>query len=305
MMHAPDDVARWGDEWRAGVAAFSHIHHFFLPRAAQSLAFLWHRASQWEDKALRGPLLFFVEQAIMGMSLLNRYAPSHFSQVNRIMSGRIRGFSQHSECSPWYILGGKLSRLIAAFSPFNKKFSNSIISTGDCGSIAAPSNTVDYIFTDPPFGFNFAYAELNFVVEAWHRVFTQTSSEAIVSEYQNKGVNEYQHLMQRGFEDYYRLLKPTRWMTVVFSNSSNAIWRAIQEAIGNAGFVISDVRTLDKQQGTFNQVHGISVKQDLVISAYKPSDALVDKFALGTSSPDNAWAFVAEHLGACSSFLWN
>ena len=57
------------------------------------------------------------------------------------------------------------------------------------------------------------------------------------------------------------------------------------------------MRTLDKQQGTFNQVHGISVKQDLVISAYKPSDALAQKFALGTSSADNAWAFVAEHLG--------
>ena len=121
MMHAPDSVPRWGDEWRAGVAAFSHVHHFFLPRAAQSLAFLWRRASNWENVGLRGPLLFFIEQAIMGMSLLNRYAPSHFSQVNRIMSGRIRGFSQHSECSPWYILSGKLGRLATAFSPFHQE----------------------------------------------------------------------------------------------------------------------------------------------------------------------------------------
>jgi hypothetical protein len=90
MMHAPDSVPRWGDEWRAGVAAFSHIHHLFLPRAARALAFIWRKASTEAEVGLRGPLLFFVEQAIVGMSLLNRYAPSHFSQVNRVMSGRIR-----------------------------------------------------------------------------------------------------------------------------------------------------------------------------------------------------------------------
>lgn len=86
-------------------------------------------------------------------------------------------------------------------------------------------------------------------------------------------------------------------MTVVFSNSSNAVWRAIQEALGTSGFVVADVRTLDKQQGSFHQVTSTAVKQDLVISAYKPTEALAERFALGTSSPENAWAFVAEHLG--------
>ena len=86
-------------------------------------------------------------------------------------------------------------------------------------------------------------------------------------------------------------------MTVVFSNSSNAVWRAIQEALGTAGFVVADVRTLDKQQGSFHQVTSTAVKQDLVISAYKPTEALAERFALGTSSPENAWAFVTEHLG--------
>jgi hypothetical protein len=85
-------------------------------------------------------------------------------------------------------------------------------------------------------------------------------------------------------------------MTVVFSNSSNAVWRAIQEALGTSGFVVADVRTLDKQQGSFHQVTSTAVKQDLVISAYKPTEALAERFALGVSSPAGAWAFVAEHL---------
>ena len=103
--------------------------------------------------------------------------------------------------------------------------------------------------------------------------------------------------MRACFDEYARVLKPGRWMTVVFSNSANAVWRAIQEALGTAGFVVADVRTLDKQQGSYRQVTSTAVKQDLVISVYKPTEALTERFALGTSSPENAWAFVTEHLG--------
>ena len=81
-----------------------------------------------------------------------------------------------------------------------------------------------------------------------------------------------------------------------FQQLINAVWRAIQEAIGTAGFVVADVRTLDKKQGSYRQITSTAVKQDLVISAYKPTEALKGRFALGVSSPENAWAFVSEHL---------
>ena len=103
--------------------------------------------------------------------------------------------------------------------------------------------------------------------------------------------------MRACFDEYARVLKAGRWITIVFSNSKNSVWRAIQEALGTAGFIVADVRTLDKQQGSYRQVTSTAVKQDLVISAYKPTEALAERFALGTSSPENAWAFVTEHLG--------
>lgn len=60
-------------------------------------------------------------------------------------------------------------------------------------------------------------------------------------------------------------------MTVEFHNSKNSVWNAIQESLQKAGFIVADVRTIDKKQGSFNQVSfGSAVKQDLIISAYKP-----------------------------------
>jgi 16S rRNA G966 N2-methylase RsmD len=276
---------------------FTHIHHLFVPRAAHAIAALWKQAASEHDTRLRNMLLFFVEQAIWGMSLLNRYSPSHFSQVNRALNGVYYVASQSSEVSPWYILAGKLQRMANAFRMVRPGNGAAIISTGDCASLPLDEVSVDYIFTDPPFGQNIYYADLNYLVESWHRVLTDAGPEAIVDAVKDKDLLDYQALMRACFEEYYRVLKPGRWMTVVFSNSSNAVWRAIQEALGTAGFVVADVRTLDKQQGSYRQVTSTAVKQDLVISAYKPTKALAARFALGTSSPENAWAFVAEHLG--------
>src|SRR5690606_34087641 len=134
---------------------------------------------------------------------------------------------------------------------------------------------------DPPFGANLMYSELNFIWEAWLDVFTNNESEAIVNKEQNKKLWEYQILMENGFREFWRLLKPGHWMTVEFHNSQNAVWNAIQEALLQAGFVLADVSTLDKQQATFKQVTTTSaVKQDLILSAYKPSSKFEQEFAI-------------------------
>ena len=111
-------------------------------------------------------------------------------------------------------------------------------------------NLIDYIFTDPPFGANLNYSELSFIWEAWLKVITNNETEAIVNNVQGKGLVEYQSLMTQCFKEYYRVLKPNRWMTVEFSNSKNSVWNAIQESLIRAGFIIADVRVLDKKQGS-------------------------------------------------------
>jgi len=87
-------------------------------------------------------------------------------------------------------------------------------------------------------------------------------------------------------------------MTVEFHNSQNAVWNAIQEVLQHAGFVIADVRILDKQQQTFKQFNSTgAVKQDLIISAYKPNGNLEENFRLKAGTEDGAWEFVRYHLG--------
>lgn len=281
---------------RLDAAGVTNVHHFFLPRAAHAIALLWRKAHAVQDARLRRMAVFLAEQSIWTMALLNRFQPQGFKQVNKFLNGVYYVPSIHCEISPSYALAARGNRIARAMAKLGERPSSSIVSTGDCAALPVGSASIDYIFTDPPFGENIYYSDLNFLVEAWHGVLTNATHEAIIDQAKKKGVPEYQELMLRCFEEYHRVLKPGRWMTVVFSNSSNVIWRAIQEAMGAAGFVIADVRTLDKKQGSYRQVTSSAVKQDLVISAYKPTEALSHRFELGESTTEAAWTFVKEHL---------
>ena len=50
------------------------------------------------------------------------------------------------------------------------------------------SNSIDYIFTDPPFGSNIMYSELNSISESWLQVFTNNKEEARDKAYQKNDV---------------------------------------------------------------------------------------------------------------------
>ena len=75
-------------------------HHFFLPHAAHALVAMWCKANAHPDSRIRHMLLYFVEQAIWGMSIFARYVPTHYSQVNQYLTGVCYASSQHAECSP-------------------------------------------------------------------------------------------------------------------------------------------------------------------------------------------------------------
>ncbi|SEQ97305.1 DNA methyltransferase [Thalassovita taeanensis] len=296
MMHAPDTRQNWGDKWRAGSASFSHVHHLFLSRPQQVIGHLWLSASSNNDPRTRMMLLWFVEQAIWGMTMLARYVPTHFSQVNQYLNGVYYLSSQHAECSPWYILDGKLKRLGKAFSEYKTYSNSAAITTGTTTSLPLLDRSIDYIFTDPPFGDNLAYSELNFLLEAFHGVVTDQAPEAVMSKAQSKGLVDYHHLMKSCFAEYYRVLKPGRWMTVVFSNTKASVWNSLQTALQEAGFVVANVSALDKKQGSFNAVTtAVAVKQDLAISVYKPDEALERRFEKQVGV-ESVWDFIESHL---------
>ena len=185
-----------------------------------------------------------------------------------------------AEISPFYFMSDKSKEVASFLETLQRQQRKRVfVATVSSEAVGMPDDSVDYIFTDPPFGDNLMYSELNFLGESWLKVCTNHAPEAVVSSVQEKGIDSFQQVMERVFLECYRVLKPGKWLTLEFHNSRNAVWTAIQESLGHAGFVIADMRTLDKEKGTTKQLtQAGTVKQDLIISAYKPDKVLERRF---------------------------
>lgn len=284
---------------------FTKVHHFWGDRALHSLAWLWREANAVDDPLSRIALLFWVEQTLWGLSWMNRYKVNDHSQVNRQQSGVYYVPSLHSECSVRYNLEGsqpargKRMSLVKTWKQSPAKLGQVMISTGSSTALDLPDASVDYVFVDPPFGANIYYADLAYLVEAWHGVYTCAADEAIENQSRkvSRTLEEYGGLIAECFSEFYRVLKPGRWMTVEFSNHSNEVWLTVQRGLERAGFMVADTRILDKAQLSYRQVTAASAaKKDLVISCYKPASEPADSAALGSGDPETAWSFVREHL---------
>jgi predicted RNA-binding Zn-ribbon protein involved in translation (DUF1610 family) len=282
-----------------------NFHHFYLPRALHALALMWSVAGEWPDVRVRGFLKFMVEQCFWGFSLLARFVPSHFSQVNQYLPNVFYIPPSVVEISPWYILDGKFKRLKKTLAdghfPQSKQFA---ISTASSLKTLIPDSCVDYVYTDLPFGDFVPYGDLNLLIESWHYIFSNLRYEVLVDKKREKSVETYGSMMREAFVELYRILKPGRWATIVFHNSKNAIWNVLQDAIGSAGFVIADARTMDRGTGSYRQYTAqMAVKADVIISAYKPNGGLEDRFKLTAGTEEGVWDFVRTHLKQLPVFV--
>ena len=273
----------------------NNLHQFYLKRQLLVLSDLYQDIKS-DKSEFREKLLFGFTGVLPGESKLNRFIRIGTSFPFYLLSGTLFIGSMIRENNILKDYRNKLIlRIVKSNSLINKNMN--LFGVNSASSHKLNSNSIDYIFTDPPFGKNLMYSELNFLTENWLKVITNNNLEAIENRSQGKSLPHYQAIMLRCFLEYFRILKQGKWMTVEFSNTSAAVWNSIQTALNNSGFIIANVTALDKEQGSFNAVNSpTAVKQDLVISCYKPSSEFDEKFKQHKNTDVAIWDFVEEHL---------
>ncbi|WP_455342676.1 DNA methyltransferase [Variovorax durovernensis] len=278
----------------------THVHHFFTPRTLYVLGRVLEKAQEKLSRRDYEAFLFVVTGTLQIASKMSRFRYDSRNTKNTAggtTSGTLYVPSLSKEGEVFSLLNRRLDSIIRGFSSRGNFRNLSLITCSSSNDIALPSNSCDYLFFDPPFGANINYSELNYLWESWLKVVTSNSQEAIENRAQGKTLNDYRRLMSACFKEAFRVLKPGRWMTVEFSNTQASVWNAIQTALQEAGFVVANVSALDKKQGSFKAVTTTTaVKQDLVISAYKPNGGLEDRFSQSGGSDDSVWDFVRTHL---------
>jgi hypothetical protein len=139
-------------------------------------------------------------------------------------------------------------------------------SATDLSSIG--DGTIDYIFTDPPFGSNIFYADCNLIWESWLGRLTDQTREAVVNRSLGiakggKPLSLYSETVRGAAREMFRVLKDGGWATVVFHNTDAEVWHAIRDAFDAAGFVSHEAASLDRQQQSHKGYKGRSGSEDV------------------------------------------
>lgn len=255
---APRHEIAWGDLYRAGYhRGITHLHHFYTPRNFLALCTLWDRIDQF-DEDVRDALRLLVLSFNASHSTLMTRVVVKQQQRDFVLTGAQSGVLYVSglpvEKNVFDGVRRKIGTFTEAFELVAGSNSEVEVRNASSTSINLPSESVRYVFTDPPFGDYIPYAEINQLNEAWLGSLTDRESEIIVSAAAGKDVGDYGTMMRAVFKEAARVLEPDGLATVVFHSAKASVWRALIDAYADAGLGVRTTSILEKTQPSFKQV---------------------------------------------------
>ena len=266
----PQALIPWGDLYRKGYhQGITHVHHFYTRRNLIVFARMWERTNSYSG-ALREGLRFWLLSYNAAHGTIMTRVVAKSAQKDLVVTSAQPGVLYVSglpvEKNFFAGLRRKLKTIAQAFETIHGGGGKVEVVHGSSCNVGLPSGSIDYVFTDPPFGANIPYAELSFINEAWLKTFTDRTDEAIVSPDEGKAIDEYRELLTHSFSEARRILKPSGKATMVFHSASAGVWNALQRAYQDAGFDVEYAGVLDKKQGSFKQVTTVgAVRGDPVL----------------------------------------
>jgi SAM-dependent methyltransferase len=131
-------------------------------------------------------------------------------------------------------------RFAESFEDLNRGRATSLILTGSSADLPLPTESVDTIVTDPPYGGNVNYGELSDYWTIWFRdgKLIDKTNEVIVNRTQAKKVEDYESLLHSVFKECYRVLKTGRCLISTFNSRDLRIVASFVVAASKAGFVL-------------------------------------------------------------------
>jgi DNA modification methylase len=266
MMNVESDTKPWGDKWRAGTSNFRKVAELFTKRN------LWALAAIREAAHNSDTLSFAFTGITLNNSIMVRESNTQF------LAGTYYIPQTSKAVNAWNSFSGRVSQLLQYWDTSNSFFPSIelIISTQSATNLKIiPSATVDYIFTDPPYAGNVQYGELNFIWEAWMEFNTDwQAQEIVVNRTRGKTDADWILMMHEAMAECHRVLKPGRWISLCYHDTSEGTWQLVQDMMTEIGFVperTEEALFIDKAEKSFNQYIADKVtRRDLVINFRKP-----------------------------------
>ena len=304
MMNVESDTEPWGDKWRAGTSRFRTVAELYTKRNLWALGAILSGIQRVSDDNIHDALVFAFTSILLKASKMMAH---NRDGIGRIQKGTYYIPQIQHMINVWRFMEDTIGDFCAGYKKMSIKSNKLLISTSDARSLDFHENSIDYIFTDPPYGGNVQYGELNFIWEAWLNLNTNWHENEIIVN-QTRGVKEqdWERMMFDAMSECYRVLKPGRWISLTYHDTSEGTWQFMQDLMAEIGYVSEKTdKTLfiDTPAKTTNQYFAEKVtKRDLVINFRKPRPGELTRqlILFGDEDPSTfaqkARSIIAEYL---------
>ena len=253
----PQEI-QWGELHRTGYHfGITHLHHFYTVRNYTVMKKLWELAGTYPEKEKDSLRLLLLSYNAAHATMMTRVVAKRKAK-DFILTGAQSGVLYISKLpvEKNILLGleRKAKYFSQAYALLEKCTGNVSVNNASSSRMCEADNSIDFIFTDPPFGDFIPYAEVNQINELWLQNVTNRQEEIIISSSQNKDITAYKDMLTQVFREMCRVLKPGGHVSLVFHAAKAKVWEAFREAVREADLQIEYTNILDKSQVTFKQV---------------------------------------------------
>lgn len=243
------------------------ISDFYTSRNLHALALLWQEIMCVDDERIKRALAFAFTNTAWHGTRMRRF---NARGGQRPLTGTLYIPQLSIEVNVLEVMENKIGQLQRYYASLGRKIEHlPNLLLGDAANLSQiPDASIDYVFTDPPFGSNIFYADCNLIWESWLGRLTDDSKEAVVNrslstEKGGKSLAFYSDVIAKSMLEVARVLKPGGWATVVFHNTDAAVWQTIRDAASAAGFEFHDASSLDRKQQSHKGYKGRSGEENV------------------------------------------
>ncbi len=241
------------------------IEELFTKKQLAQLAFLKSLILKVKDKNVRDSLLLSFSSTITKTN--KTYHPSKSRGANAGDSAAFRYYRyrialEGVDLDLFDSFETKYKKMVAAKNEMsvainNETIKNAQIYQGDATDLKQiDSESIDYIYTDPPYGSKIAYLDLSVMWNAWldfNVTDEDYEKEAIEGGSRNKSSDEYGELLTKSIHELFRVLKYNRWMSFVFAHKDPKYWHLIVNEAEKAGFEYAGAVKQSNGQSSFKK----------------------------------------------------
>lgn len=259
-----------------GITKYSDL---FTHRNLYSLSLIFDEIQKIKKDPVRNLMLVaFTSSIAQASKLITNYGK------NAGPSWKINTFwiaPNRLELNVWHYFINRLKKVIAGNNDFNQYYSGNTVGhfyeTTSTKMFMVDSNSVDYVFTDPPYGGEgIQYMELSYLWNVWLKRQGETIAwrDEIAFNEKRESVmsnEDYARGLRNVFAETYRVLKPGAWLTVTFANKDINTWSMLTNALSKAGFELKNIVPMSPSAPSITQLNmKDAAKSDLLLNLQKP-----------------------------------